>query len=428
MAAHARTATIGVERGFDARVRLVRVRLVDPDAKNTVRQRGVELPLAADYTAPVACMLGLKRRPAASRYDTLEPAARGTHDGFSILTPFDVGRAQLLLVEGAGLSPLMMAHVANQIVGDGALRARYQVWLYRYPMTAPLFYTTARLRTDLDCLYARLTAAAGNVAPPGAVVVAQGPSALLARSLLTTSGTRLWEAVFDTTAGAAHLARGDQALLDSLLRWHRSHLIDRVIAVGAPDNLEVMAAGIGQRAVQLLLQQPPRFRSAIGRIHRRARSHLRPAERSVTAAAHADPLDQALHDAGTAAERALLSLLASPGLLKPAMYASIDLAGGHTEATLAVPISAVLDTGTRQLVIVDRGSGVFEPRTVRRGVRGNGYTEILEGLSDQEPIVVNGNFLIDAESNLKAAVDSLTESAAHLPAPATATRAAELVR
>lgn len=135
-----------------------------------------------------------------------------------------------------------------------------------------------------------------------------------------------------------------------------------------------------------------------------------------------------MHDAGTAAERALLSLLASPGLLKPAMYASIDLAGGYTEATLAAPISAVLDTGTRQLAIVDRGSGVFEPRTVRRGVRGNGYTEILEGLSDQEPIVVNGNFLIDAESNLKAAVDSLTESAAHLPAPATATRVAEPVR
>jgi multidrug efflux pump subunit AcrA (membrane-fusion protein) len=64
----------------------------------------------------------------------------------------------------------------------------------------------------------------------------------------------------------------------------------------------------------------------------------------------------------------------------------------------------VLDTGTRQLVIIDRGDNTFEPRDVRVGTRGNGYAELLDGVREGELVVVNGNFLIDAESNLRAAI------------------------
>jgi Cu(I)/Ag(I) efflux system membrane fusion protein len=101
----------------------------------------------------------------------------------------------------------------------------------------------------------------------------------------------------------------------------------------------------------------------------------------------------------------------SDGALKPAMFASVDLAAGKTAPTLVVPDGAVLDTGTRRLVIVDRGSGTFEPRGVRAGARGGGYTEILDGLAEGAPVVVDGNFLIDAESNLKAVVESMRSPA-----------------
>jgi Cu(I)/Ag(I) efflux system membrane fusion protein len=95
------------------------------------------------------------------------------------------------------------------------------------------------------------------------------------------------------------------------------------------------------------------------------------------------------------------------GALKPAMYASVDIAAGHTAPALAVPDAAVIDSGTRRLVLVDRGGGSFEPRTVRTGARGGGYTEILDGITDGDPVVVDGNFLIDSESNLKAVVDAM---------------------
>ena len=92
-------------------------------------------------------------------------------------------------------------------------------------------------------------------------------------------------------------------------------------------------------------------------------------------------------------------------LLKPAMYARVEFASGQNKAkVLAVPDSAVLDSGTRQVVLVELGAGRFEPRVVKLGMRGDGYVEVLDGVKSGEAVVVSANFLIDAESNLKAAL------------------------
>jgi len=96
------------------------------------------------------------------------------------------------------------------------------------------------------------------------------------------------------------------------------------------------------------------------------------------------------------------------GLLKPAMYARVEMAATRSGGqALTVPYSALLDTGTRQLVLVQREEGKFEPRTVKTGMRADGYVEILEGVKAGENVVVSANFLIDAESNLKAVIGGM---------------------
>jgi Cu(I)/Ag(I) efflux system membrane fusion protein len=100
--------------------------------------------------------------------------------------------------------------------------------------------------------------------------------------------------------------------------------------------------------------------------------------------------------------------LANPDLaLLPDMYADVDIATGSDEPVVAVPESVVIDSGTRQVVILYRGGGRFEPRDVKLGRKGDGYVEVMSGLHDGETIVVNGNFLIDAESNLQSALEGL---------------------
>jgi RND family efflux transporter MFP subunit len=101
--------------------------------------------------------------------------------------------------------------------------------------------------------------------------------------------------------------------------------------------------------------------------------------------------------------------LANPGLaLKPAMYATVELAAGAKKPMLAVPDSAVLDTGTRKVAFVERAAGRFEPREVKTGLKGDQYVELLEGIGEGESVVVAANFLIDAESNLRAALEGFS--------------------
>lgn len=118
-------------------------------------------------------------------------------------------------------------------------------------------------------------------------------------------------------------------------------------------------------------------------------------------------------DADTRTAKARIELANPEGLLKPAMFASVELLTEHADGTvLAVPDSAVLDSGTRQVVIIQREAGLFEPREVSLGMRADGYIEVTRGLEGQEEVVVRANFLIDAESNLRAALEAFGANAA----------------
>ncbi len=101
--------------------------------------------------------------------------------------------------------------------------------------------------------------------------------------------------------------------------------------------------------------------------------------------------------------------IANPkGLLKPAMFANPQIAVGKGDKVLTVPTSAVIDSGTRQVVLVRLAEGRFEPRTVSLGQRSNDYIEVLNGIAEGEQVVTAANFLIDAESNLKAALSGMS--------------------
>ena len=98
-------------------------------------------------------------------------------------------------------------------------------------------------------------------------------------------------------------------------------------------------------------------------------------------------------------------------LLLHDMYVDAEIDTGSDKPVVSIPDSAVMDTGSRQAVFIDKGQGRFEPREVKLGHRGSGYVEVRKGLADGEPVVVSANFLIDAESNLKAALKGFAEGA-----------------
>jgi Cu(I)/Ag(I) efflux system membrane fusion protein len=97
------------------------------------------------------------------------------------------------------------------------------------------------------------------------------------------------------------------------------------------------------------------------------------------------------------------------------MYADVTIKLARGEPVLAAPASAIIDSGLRQVAIVDLGEGRFAPRAVKIGRKAGEHVEILSGLAPGDRVVTKANFLIDAESNLKAALTALTTAEAGQP-------------
>lgn len=88
------------------------------------------------------------------------------------------------------------------------------------------------------------------------------------------------------------------------------------------------------------------------------------------------------------------------GQFKPQMFTNVEVKIDLGKR-LVVPDDAVIDTGARQIVYVDKGEGNFEPREVKVGLKADGLTEVLQGLKAGEKIASSATFLIDSEAQLK---------------------------
>lgn len=122
-------------------------------------------------------------------------------------------------------------------------------------------------------------------------------------------------------------------------------------------------------------------------------------------------------DARTRTAKVRIEVANADHALRHEMFADVEILAADGDAErLVVSTSALIDTGARQVVLVDRGEGRFEPRNVKLGIRGDGVIEIKEGISAGETVVVAANFLIDAESNIRAALKAFTADAAAAPA------------
>jgi len=110
----------------------------------------------------------------------------------------------------------------------------------------------------------------------------------------------------------------------------------------------------------------------------------------------------------TRSARVRATLTDPEDILKPEMYvnATVQIDAGEV---LAVPREAVFSTGTKDLIFVDKGQGLFEPRDVVLGVESEGSVQIRQGLAEGESVVTSGNFLIDSESRLKAALEGMAQ-------------------
>lgn len=116
---------------------------------------------------------------------------------------------------------------------------------------------------------------------------------------------------------------------------------------------------------------------------------------------------QPVVDGGSRTLGVRIALPNPDGSLRPGLFGDIELTGRAAEPAVVVPRSAVIDSGTRQVVLVQTAPGRFTPREVRLGTRAGDRVAVLSGVQAGERVVVSANFLIDAESNLRAALGGM---------------------
>ncbi len=116
--------------------------------------------------------------------------------------------------------------------------------------------------------------------------------------------------------------------------------------------------------------------------------------------------------------KARVEIANAGGRLTPGMFATVIFMPSVRQASLVVPSEAVIQTGSRKLVIVQGSDGKFQPVDVETGVEANGQTEIRKGLAAGQKVVVSSQFLIDSESSLKGTTSRMTELPAAMESPA----------
>jgi membrane fusion protein, copper/silver efflux system len=95
------------------------------------------------------------------------------------------------------------------------------------------------------------------------------------------------------------------------------------------------------------------------------------------------------------------------------MFVNVELESQRAKG-IVIPDSALIDTGTRQIVFVEEPAGHFDPREVTAGARNDGQVVIRSGLKAGERVAVSANFLLDSESRLRAAIGATVPAAGRM--------------
>ncbi len=124
-------------------------------------------------------------------------------------------------------------------------------------------------------------------------------------------------------------------------------------------------------------------------------------------------------EAKTRTVKARLEFTNKRGTLKPAMYVNVMIKTDPLTNILTIPGNAVIDSGDAKTVFVALGNGKFEPRQIKTGLAGqNGLVEVNQGLLDNERVVTSAQFMLDSESNLRAAIQKMLDANKEKAVPA----------
>jgi pimeloyl-ACP methyl ester carboxylesterase len=221
----------------------------DPLAKETVSFYGRTVPLAADFTVPLAVMLQQTdpKRHEISR--VLDPEKFAYTAAVERLQPYDPNKTVVLVIHGLMDSQATWTPMINKLRGDPVIRKHYQFWFYSYPSGYPYPYSAAILREELDAVEKRFP----KLRPM--VVIGHSMGGCISRLLLTDSGDQLWMKIFGRPPDDVPLSPHVREYFRQELFFRHRPEIGRVIFIAAPLRGSNLATGLIGKIAAIFIRE-----------------------------------------------------------------------------------------------------------------------------------------------------------------------------
>ncbi len=222
----------------------------DPLATEQVSLGGRELPLAADFTVPLAVLLDESQPRKKELTRLLWPEKYAETAKLTRLQPYDPNKTVVLVIHGLMDSPATWAPMVNELRSDPTIRQNYQFWFYSYPSGYPYPYSAAILRRELDAVEKKFP-----LRKP-MVVIGHSMGGCISRLLITDAGEKLWETLFNEPRAETLLSGNTRRLLTEALVFNRRPEVGRVIFISAPLRGADMAVNWTGRIGSSLVRAP----------------------------------------------------------------------------------------------------------------------------------------------------------------------------
>ena len=201
--------------------------ILDPLAVEDIPFAGHTLPLAADFTAPLALALA-SGNPRQKELDGLfRPAEFEARARLALLQPYDSQKIPILCIHGLGDSQATWAPLIQTLRGDPVIRKNYQFWFFSYPTGYPYPLAASVLRRRLDTLNTRFPD------HRKLVVIGHSMGGMISRTLITDSGMRLWNAIYDKPPAEMPFSAETRRIMSESLIFKPRNDISRVIFASA---------------------------------------------------------------------------------------------------------------------------------------------------------------------------------------------------
>lgn len=239
----------------------------DPTDSTSVKLAGKSVPLAADFSAPLAVLIAKGPNRALDPRAMFFSDTKVNRAGLLQIHPYDPEKIPVVFVHGLLSRPEAWTRATNELLADPVIRKKYQFWYFLYPTGLPVWASAAILRDELDRFQSAVDPKARSKPMQEMVLVGHSMGGLISSMLIREGGNKLWMQFSDTSLEKLDLAQDLLDLVDTMINFRPRSDISRVVFMATPHKGSPLAlrpiAGFVSGAIRLPFELLARDRTPI---------------------------------------------------------------------------------------------------------------------------------------------------------------------